>query len=631
VLFGRAAHLVVLGLASGLCLLRAATHRRERAGWLLIGLGCTSWTLGETYFTIALWNLRQIPVPSWADIGYLAFPPLVFAGIVLLARRRVQNLSRSVWIDAVAASLAVAGLSAAIVFDAVLRTVGGSPAAVATNLAYPVSDLMLLVLLVGIVAATGWRVSSTWLLLGLGVVVFCIADSLYLVQTANATYTPGGVFDAGWWGGITLLAVAAWVQTRERHDSGPVVGERTILIPLAFAALALGGLIYGALRAAPLSPLAVGLDSGSLAAIGLRLYLTFAQNQRMLSDTRRHALTDSLTGLPNRRALTYDLDGALASTGYAHPVVLALFDLDGFKSYNDTFGHPAGDDLLRRLSDRLATTIKGRGTAYRLGGDEFCALIDPGEEIAQPILDAALSALTEHGDGFSVGCSYGALTLPVEATTPDAALTLADRRMYADKHRGRLSAERQSADVLVRALAERAPDLEGHLSDVATLATATAQRLGLDASAIDIIHRAAELHDIGKVAIPDAILRKPASLDDEEWAFMRRHPAIGERILLAAPSLAPVAKLVRASHEHFDGTGYPDRLAHDEIPLGARIIAICDAFDAMTSDRPYSVPRAADDAENELRRCAGTQFDPVVVDAFCRARQRTTQISAARA
>jgi diguanylate cyclase (GGDEF)-like protein len=624
--FGRAVHLIELGVVSGLCLLRGLSDRRERGAWLLIGLGCASWTLGETYFTVALWNLHEIPVPSWADAGYLAFPPLVFAGVALLARRRIDTLSASIWIDGAAAALAVGGLSAAVVFGPVLHGVGGSPANVATNLAYPVSDMLLLGLLVGVVALSGWRITRTWLLLGIGVVVFWVADTLYLVQSASSSYTPGGVYDVGWWGGITLLAAAAWIGNDD-HPHLPA-REQTVLVPLAFGVISLGVLIFGDVRSSRLDVLAVSLASGSLTAIGVRLYLTFRSNERILSGSREAARTDSLTTLPNRRALTDDLAAALAVADDARSVVLVMFDLDGFKSYNDTFGHPAGDDLLRRLSARLAAAVRGRGTAYRLGGDEFCILIHPHAEPAQAIIEAAASALTEQGEAFTVACSYGSLTLPREASTPTDALELADRRMYNDKHRGRQSASRQSADVLVRALAERIPDLEGHLSDVAILAGATAERLELELDEIEIIQRAAELHDIGKVAIPDAILAKPAALDSTETMFMRRHPIIGERILAAAPSLAPSAPLVRATHEWFDGSGYPDQLVGDQIPLGSRIIAVCDAFEAMTSYRPYRTKLTGAQAEDELRRSAGTQFDAVVVDAFCRARRHQAALGA---
>ena len=141
--------------------------------------------------------------------------------------------------------------------------------------------------------------------------------------------------------------------------------------------------------------------------------------------------------------------------------------------------------------------------------------------------------------------------------------------------------------------------------------------MSLIAEELDEVVRAAELHDVGKMAIPDEILHKAGPLTQEEWTFVRRHTMIGERILSAAPALLPVAKIVRASHEHWDGSGYPDGIAGEEIPLGARIVAVCDAFDAMTTHRPYRDARSVEEALEELRACAGTQFDPAVVDAFC--------------
>jgi two-component system, cell cycle response regulator len=142
-------------------------------------------------------------------------------------------------------------------------------------------------------------------------------------------------------------------------------------------------------------------------------------------------------------------------------------------------------------------------------------------------------------------------------------------------------------------------------------------RLSLLSEELDEVVRAAELHDVGKMAIPDEILHKPGPLTDEEWSFVRQHTIIGERILGAAPALLAVAKLVRASHEHWDGSGYPDGLAGETIPLGARVVAVCDAFDAMTTSRPYRDAMSVEEALTEIRACSGTQFDPTVVEAFC--------------
>jgi HD-GYP domain-containing protein (c-di-GMP phosphodiesterase class II) len=170
--------------------------------------------------------------------------------------------------------------------------------------------------------------------------------------------------------------------------------------------------------------------------------------------------------------------------------------------------------------------------------------------------------------------------------------------------------------VLLRVLSERTAGTEDHLSVVAALTEPVAEHLGVEEPEIRRMHMAAELHDVGKTGIPDAILAKAGPLDDDEWKFMRRHTLIGERIVRAAPSLAPAADLVRSSHEHLDGSGYPDGLSGDAIPLGSRIIAACDAFNAMTSERPYRKTRTAAEAVVELRRCAGAQFDPDVVEAL---------------
>jgi two-component system, cell cycle response regulator len=191
--------------------------------------------------------------------------------------------------------------------------------------------------------------------------------------------------------------------------------------------------------------------------------------------------------------------------------------------------------------------------------------------------------------------------------------------MYAQKRARGGSVRQQTHDVLLGLLREREPELHDHLREVGRLAVTVGRRLGPNAEEIDELRRAAELHDIGKAAIPDGILQKPGPLDEREMAFIYKHTVIGERILATAPALAPIARLVRASHERWDGGGYPDGTAGEQIPLGARIVAVCDAFDAMISDRPYAGAMSASAAIEELRRDAGSHFDPGVVDSFERA------------
>jgi two-component system cell cycle response regulator len=605
---------VIVG-ASGLMLLRAwQGGGRERGAWLLIGSGSLLWALADVYWTLELLPRDVIPVPSVADVGYVAFYPLVFAGLCLLVRARVSGAPRTLWIDGLSAALAAGALSAAIVVQVVLGTLGGGTLQVATNLAYPLGDLILLGVVAAALALRGWRVDRTWALLGAGIVLFWIADSHYLVTLANDTYTNPNMFDSGWNACLVLFGAAAWSPVRVAATAEDRESLRFVLFPVAFATLGLGILVLCALEA--LNPIAVVLAGVSLLAVLARLVVSLRENAAMLTTSRREALTDSLTELGNRRALTLDLDELLRSGRAAG---LVLYDLDGFKHYNDTYGHPAGDTLLQRLGAKLAAHVGGSGRVYRMGGDEFCVLLD----VLPAELDATAArsthALSEEGDGFSIACSYGAVRLPEEASDAGAALRIADQRMYARKHSRRVSAQRQSRDVLLRALAERKPDLGDHLSGVASMAEAVARRLGLPDHEVEHVRHAADLHDVGKMAIPDAILDKAGPLDPEEWEFIHRHTIIGERIVGAAPALLPVAAMVRSSHERYDGRGYPDRLSGEQIPLGSRIVAVCDAFDAMIADRSYRAGMPVEDALAELDRCSGTQFDPLVVDAFVEA------------
>jgi diguanylate cyclase (GGDEF)-like protein len=366
-----------------------------------------------------------------------------------------------------------------------------------------------------------------------------------------------------------------------------------------------------------------GLHALFVALAGVAGVTAWGLNERV-RDRMREAqrqleqlgLTDSLTGLGNRRQLMGDLERVIVE---GRPAALAIFDLDGFKDYNDRFGHPAGDALLVRLTSAVRESVAGTGSAYRLGGDEFCVLADGVDGSA---LDLRLAEWTgcfsERGEGFSVTASSGVALIPEEAAEPSAALRLCDRRMYARKHSRRATPAAQTRDALLATLAACQEDLHEHAGGLAPAAERVGAQLGLTGVWLQDLSHAADLHDIGKVALPASILTKPGPLTDEEWEFVERHPVIGERILAAAPALAGAARIVRSTHERYDGTGYPDRLVAEQIPLEARIISVCDAYHAMTSDRPYRSVLGHPRALDELRRCAGGQFDPTVVEAFVR-------------
>jgi diguanylate cyclase (GGDEF)-like protein len=447
-------------------------------------------------------------------------------------------------------------------------------------------------------------------LIAAGLLVFSVSDCLYLYETAVGSYVSGTPTDLGWIAGGLLLAWAAW-QPRVEAADVVVEGRSLLVAPVTFGLVALGVLVYDHVH--PVNALALSVASGTIVVVIARMAMTFAENMSMVASFRTEARTDALTGLANRRRLLDDLERVL--TGDGGPVCFAVFDLNGFKQYNDSYGHLAGDALLTRLGKSLASSVGQRGTAYRLGGDEFC-LLWHGDDEHELVVERACSALAEHGDGFVISAAYGSVVLPSEADTAMEALRLADQRMYTQKHGRGVSPGEQSTGVLLTALAERDPGLGDHVNGVAELAEAVAERLGLSQGEVLRTRLAASLHDIGKMAIPDEILDKPGPLSDDEWKFVRRHTLVGERILLAAPALSHVAGIVRSSHERFDGRGYPDGLAGDAIPLPARVVLLCDAFDAMTSGRAYAARLTEAEAVAELRREAGRQFDPDVVRAF---------------
>jgi diguanylate cyclase (GGDEF)-like protein len=339
--------------------------------------------------------------------------------------------------------------------------------------------------------------------------------------------------------------------------------------------------------------------------------------RRALAQSRREALTDALTNLGNRRRLLIELGVELERATLAEPITLIFLDLDGFKLYNDTFGHAAGDTLLSRLAAKLTRTVEKHGTAYRMGGDEFCVLLRGDVTANQRLTSAIVRSLSEQGEGFAITSSQGMVVMPQEATDVSHALTLADGRMYRQKNVRPGSIRTQTANVISRMVSEHAPDLHDRTVGVTELVRTLGVKLGLSAVDLDELAHAARLHDVGKMAIPEAILSKPASLSEDEWAFMRRHTVIGERILASAPALRSIAAIVRSTHEWWDGTGYPDGLHGEEIPFASRVIFICDSFDAMTADRPYRRALSISAAVAELRRCAGTQFDPGLVATFC--------------
>jgi two-component system, cell cycle response regulator len=593
------------------CALRAVLVGRSRIAWAVLSAGLGAWASGDLYWSLAVEGTPAEDGITFGDAGWLSFYPACYVALALLVYARVPRLPRSVWLDGLIGALACGALGAALILPQLIEAAAGAESfTLIVNLAYPVGDLMLLGMVVGVFAVSSWRPDRMWLLLGGGLAASAVADAVYLDQLARDTYATGGLVDTLWLTAVLLIALAAWQPAPRVRESRR--GLRTIVLPVAFGVSAIALTTFDHFHRVNTG--ALMLATSALVVAMVRLFLAFHDNHSMLSTSRREALTDALTGLGNRRRLLRDVEHALE---VGHPTLLVCYDLDGFKSYNDGFGHPAGDALLARLGQKLDGAAGDGGEAYRMGGDEFCVLIRDDSGEAESVAARCHRALDEHGRGFDVGASHGIVRLPAEAATTAQALQIADHRLYQQKAAKPTSPRTQARDVLMRVLREREPDLHDHLRSVARLATAVARRLGMSPESVDEVARGAELHDVGKMAVPDAILDKPGSLDSAEWAFIQRHTLIGEAILSAAPALVPVARLVRSSHERFDGKGYPDGLAGDAIPLGARIIFACDAYDAMVSDRPYARALTEEEALEQIRQGRGTQFDPAVVAALC--------------
>ncbi len=590
---------------------RAALVPLERSAWLWLAVGLASWTLGDLAWSVVYGG--NPPFPSLADVFYLGFFPPTYVALALLVRFRLSHFNASVWLDGVMAFLAVAALGAAVLFEVILHATHGGWLSDATNLAYPLGDIVLVALLVGVFGLAGWRPGWSWAPIAAALGLTVIADSIYLYESATGHYVSGTILDVLWPVSLLLLGGASWVVPARRARL-ELEGRSLAATPLLCGALALGVIVDSYFQHR--NVVGVALASAALVTVLARTFLTFRENARITAQVSVLAVTDPLTGLWNRRKLLADLDAAL-EPGHRSPTQLVLYDLNGFKMYNDTFGHPAGDALLSRLARKLSESLPPLGSCYRLGGDEFCALVSVDPSETERFLTDTTTALSETGEGFSISTAFGCVFLPDEATTSSDALHAADQRLYAQKYQSLLR-NGQPHRVLLEALFEREPLLREHVSGVARMSLLVGRELGLTDPALEDLELAAQLHDIGKLAIPDVTLAKPGPLDKDELELIHRHTTIGQRILNASPAFNQIGKIVRATHERWDGAGYPDNLARHDIPLAARIIAVCDAYSAMTAERTYQSTLTPEAALAELNRCAGSQFDPDLVAAFLR-------------
>ena len=385
------------------------------------------------------------------------------------------------------------------------------------------------------------------------------------------------------------------------------------------------------------------LTVGTVAVAGVFVYQLKARLQAMVWKLADAARTDPLTGLLNRRGFQERFDQEMdRARRSGRPLGVLVGDLDDFKSVNDRLGHAGGDEVLMQLGELLTSSKRQIDTVARMGGEEFAILVPESDEhgaylLAERMRHRVRRRLRDSAAPITI--SFGVASFPAHADDGEGLLSAADRAVYAAKELGRdrsvihssevagiLASERPLVDEreevylltalsLAEALDLRDTGTARHSETVGRYAEMMATKLGFPAERVERVRLAGMLHDIGKIAVPDSILRKPGPLTEEEWAEMRKHSEIGAQ-MLGATALQDIREWIVAHHERPDGRGYPHGLPGEEIPIEALILAVADAYEAMTADRPYRVALGEDEARDELLRGAGSQFDAVVVDAF---------------
>lgn len=460
-----------------------------------------------------------------------------------------------------------------------------------------------------------------------------------LALGAGAERDPVAITFYALWGGAAFVAVnfafiSLAISFHQRIPACPLLQQELRLVGPAFAIQALLAALAAALWATDARLLV--LMAGPLFTV--TLYQRSSLASRL---ARREAHTDSLTLLGNNRAYELGLASALQQAAASDtPISLCLVDVDDFKLINDTYGHALGDQVLGEVA-RLLSTTDDDSSPFRLGGDEFALVLLSGHDRAQRHLEALYrrisSASYSHGQPVTVSVGVG--TFPTHGKDVEELERVADSALYWAKLNGKNRsciyspdmvriyspdelerraehlARLRAAENLVRVVDAKDAYTGAHSERVALYVEGICRQLGLEDALVEQLKLAGRLHDLGKIAISDAVLQKPGSLTREEEQYLAAHPELGAS-LLDGMEIRPVDVWIRHHHENWDGSGYPDGLAGEEIPLGSRVILVADAYDAITTDRSYRAASTPEEALRELRRMAGVQFDPAVVTAI---------------
>lgn len=427
-------------VASALCFSRALGLRRGRTVPFALGCALLSWSIGDVLLTAESVGGATPPTPSLADAFYLGFYPLAYVALVLIVRRETRSLIPATWLDGGVAGLGVASVCACFAFNTILRSVGGDPLAVATNLAYPIGDVLLLALVVGGTAILSGRRNAAWIMLATACGVNAIGDTFNLFQSSGGASHIGTVFDGiAWPTAILLMSMSVWLRPAA---SDPLAAPKApgVLLPGLGALSGLAVLFVGTLR--HLSPWALGLAIATLITVGIRIAMSTRSLRTLTEERRLQSVTDELTGLGNRRYLFQVLDAFFVEydhrRGPERRLAFLFVDLDHFKEINDSFGHSAGDQLLKQLGPRLAGSLRGSDLLVRLGGDELgVVLIDTDLNHASGVAERLLARIQEpfmlEGVSVRISASIGIAFAPADATDTVGLLHHADLAMYRAK------------------------------------------------------------------------------------------------------------------------------------------------------------------------------------------------------
>lgn len=688
---------------------QVADDRQRFAAWgptVLIGAGILSYGMGGMIWSYyEIWQGKTTPFPSLADVAFVCAYPLLLAGIITMnTRAKDRALRGRIMLDGLMTTTALSMFIWYYVIGPSFSDGREARLGSALSLAYPIGDLMLLFCLVVLYLHIGRKdIRPLALYASMGLMSVIIADTSFAYGTLRGTYQTGAWTDVGWPLGYLLVGHAV-VSTsprkrarEESDDTCPAEGRELQPIPvwkhmIQYAMLpAAIGLVCNVLTSPVDEHVAVGVYLGCailIALVLLRQVLTIAENDQLYRRLKNAyaqvatqndrlqslAAMDSMTGLANhgtfQERLKTEVELATLSN---QPVGLIILDVDFFKRYNDMYGHPAGDTVLKAIAEILCQRVRRTDMVARYGGEEF-AVILPGASlyVATRVAESIRSGVAAHEfENCPVTVSLGVTAMEAPPMSPSTLVERADQALYAAKHAGRncvaywdpcntdgnvpgvkvigrasraaspagslagygnsrfndlqafsdflTGPEGQMLEGVLAALDLRDCETVGHSVRVARFALRLAIEAGrrkvvtLHPGDLQEVVFGALLHDVGKIGVPDSILLKADCLTPAEWQVIHEHPVRGVEFLRRFPYLQGALPVVHYHHEWWDGSGYPEGLKGNKIPVTARIFAIADAFDAMTTDRLYRAKVSSEQALAEIKRMSGKQFDPKLV------------------